>query len=163
VLHLGSSYSVPSIACDREAHSESGGGEGGGAGFTVPIATTTSVIADMEEGVEVMSTPTEPHVGLTLDLIDVVKSYYNSYAIYKSFATRIDTSRENKKDNGKPKYLFICHTVGINKKVKQATDGPVTEKKMVPQRRRCHVERTKCPKRMFVRKNYNHDLVTKLS
>jgi hypothetical protein len=45
------------------------------------------------EGVEVMSTPTDPHVGMTFDSLDAAKSYYNLYAWYKGFGTRIDTAK----------------------------------------------------------------------
>ena len=164
-----SSNSVPSTALDQEAPSESGG-------VTFPTAATASAAADVEEGVEVMSTPTEPHVGLTFESVNAAKNYYNSYARYKGFATRIDTSRFTKRDNGKSKCLFVCHKAGVNKKVKCATDGPITEKKVVSQRRRDHVERTKCPARMVVRitsnglwevvsfvADHDHDLVAKFS
>jgi hypothetical protein len=48
-------------------------------GHTVPTAPTASMAPDVE-GVEVMSTPTDPHVGMTFDSLDAAKSYYNLYA-----------------------------------------------------------------------------------
>jgi hypothetical protein len=120
-------------------------------GHMVPIAPTTYVAPDVEEGVEVMSTPTDPHVGMTFDSLDAAKSYYNSYAQYKGFGTRIDTTKSTKKDKGKSKCLFVCHKAGVNKKVKSVVDGPITKKKLVFQRRRDHIERMKCPAHMVVK------------
>jgi hypothetical protein len=64
----------------------------------------------------------------------------------------------------------------VNKKVKSATDEPITEKKLIFQRHRDHVERKKCPRRMVVRvvsnglwevvsfvQDHKHELVTKFS
>jgi hypothetical protein len=63
-------YEPESIShCLSEAPSES-------RGHMVPIAPTTYVAPDVEEGVEVMSTPTDPHVGMTFDSLDAAKSYY---------------------------------------------------------------------------------------
>jgi hypothetical protein len=144
---LGTANSDPPATLS-EAPSES-------RGHTVPIALTTSVAPNVEEGVEVMSTPTDPHVGMTYDSLDEAKSYYNSYARYKGFDTRIDTTKSTKKDNGKSKCLFVCHKAGVNKKVKSATGGLITEKKLVFQRRRDHIERMKCPARMVVKVSSN--------
>jgi hypothetical protein len=44
----------------------------GRGGVTVPTTATTFVAPDVE-GVDVMSTPTEPHVGLTFDSINAAK------------------------------------------------------------------------------------------
>jgi hypothetical protein len=134
------------------------------------------VAPDVEEGVEVMSTPTDPHVSMTFDSLDAAKSYYNSYARYKGFGTRIDMIKSTKKDNGKSKCLFVCHKIGVNKKVKSVADGPITEKKLVFQRRRDHVERMKLHACMFVKvtsngiwevvsfvQDHNHELVAKFS
>ncbi|XP_039840955.1 protein FAR1-RELATED SEQUENCE 5-like [Panicum virgatum] len=68
------------------------------------------------------------------------------------FSIRIDTSRESKKANEKTKYIYVCQKAGVNKKEKVADDGPITEKKIVRQRRKDYVDRMHCPARMIVRK-----------
>ncbi|KAG2589159.1 hypothetical protein PVAP13_5NG388581, partial [Panicum virgatum] len=83
---------------------------------------------------------------------DAAKDYYNSYARHTGFSIRIDTSHESKKANEKTKYIYVCQKAGVNKKEKVADDGPITEKKIVRQRRRDYVDRTHCPARMIVRK-----------
>jgi len=121
-------------------------------GVTVPTAKTTADGVDVEDGVEVLSTPQEPFVGMSFNTSDAVKDYYNSYARHTGFSIRIDTSRESKKANEKTKYIYVCQKTGVNKKEKVADDGPITEKKIVRQRRRDYVDRTHCPARMIVRK-----------
>jgi hypothetical protein len=69
----------------EEAPSESKGGD---------IVTTTAIAfaaPNVEECVNVMFTPTVPHVGLTFDSVNATKNYYNSYARYKGFGTKFDT------------------------------------------------------------------------
>ncbi|CAL4993897.1 unnamed protein product [Urochloa decumbens] len=88
----------------------------------------------------------------------------------------IDTSRESKRTEKKTKYIYVCQRARVNKKEKVATDRPIIEKKIVRQRRRDYVERTRCPARMIVRrtlhghwevvhfeKDHNHDRVKKFS
>jgi hypothetical protein len=165
---LGTTNSYPPATLS-EAPSES-------RGHTVPTAPTVFVAPDVEEGVEVMSTPIDPHVGMTFDSLDAAKSYYNSYARYKCFGTRIDTTKSTKKDNGKSKCLFVCHKEGVNKKLKSIADGLITEKKLAFQRHRDHVERMKCHACMVIKvasngiwevvsfvQDHNHELVTKFS
>ncbi|CAL5087997.1 unnamed protein product [Urochloa decumbens] len=153
---------------------ESGGVESGG--VTVPTAETNFSADDVEDGIEVISTPQEPCVGMVFATADAAKKYYNSYACHAGFSIRIDSSRESKKTEEKTKYIYVCQRAGVNKKEKVATDGPITEKKIVRERRRDYVERTCCPARMIVRrtphgqwevvhfeKGHNHERVKKFS
>ena len=68
-------------------------------GVTVPTAETVADEVDVEDGVEVLSTPQEPFVGMSFNTSDAAKDYYNSYACHIGFSIRIDTSRESKKAN----------------------------------------------------------------
>ncbi|CAL4988065.1 unnamed protein product [Urochloa decumbens] len=150
--------------------------QAGSGGVTVPTAETNFSSDEVEDGVEVISTPQEPCVGMVFATADAAKKYYNSYARHASFSIRIDSSRESKKTEEKTKYIYVCQRAGVNKKEKVATDGPITEKKIVRERRRDYVERTRCPARMIVRrtlhgqwevvhfeKDHNHDRVKKFS
>ncbi|CAN6339372.1 unnamed protein product [Urochloa humidicola] len=144
-------------------------------GLTVPTATT-SAGDDVEEGIEVISTPQEPSVGMIFATTEAALNYYKSYARHTGFSIRIDTSRESKRTEEKTKYIYVCQRAGVNKKEKVATDGPITVKKIVRERRRDYVERTRCPARMIVRrtlhgnwevvhfeKEHNHERVKKFS
>ena len=97
-------------------------------GVTVPTAETTTDGVDVEDGVEVLSTPQEPFVGMSFNTSDAAKDYYNSYARHTGFSIR-NTSRESKKVNKKTKYIYVCQKAGVNKKEKVVDDGPITEKK----------------------------------
>jgi hypothetical protein len=70
----------------------------------------------------------------------------------------------------------VCQKAGVNKKDKVVVDGPITEKKIVRERRRDYVDKTRCPTRMIVRrtfqnqwevvhfeKEHNHDRIKKFS
>ncbi|RLN34446.1 hypothetical protein C2845_PM03G28020 [Panicum miliaceum] len=137
------SNSAPPAASTLQA--ESGG-------VTVPTADTATDAVDVEDGVEVLSTPQEPFVGMSFNNSDAATDYYNSYAQHIGFSIRIDTSRESKRAREKTKYIYVCQKAGVNKKEKVVDDGPITEKKIVRQRRRDYVDRTRCPARMIVRK-----------
>ncbi|WVZ77098.1 hypothetical protein U9M48_024999 [Paspalum notatum var. saurae] len=78
-------------------------------GLTVPTAQTSFAGVDVKDGIEV---------------------YRNEYACHASFSVRIDTYKDSKWKNKKRKYMFVCQKAGVNKKVKAADDGPITEKKM---------------------------------
>ncbi|WVZ64427.1 hypothetical protein U9M48_013937 [Paspalum notatum var. saurae] len=145
-------------------------------GLTVPTAQTSFAGVDVEDGIEVLSTPKEPHVGLTFETWERAQAYYNEYARHAGFSIRIDTSKGSKRENEKRKYMFVCQKAGVNKKVKATDDGPITEKKVVRTRRHDYVERTRCPARMIVRKmehghcqvvhfskDHNHECVKKFS
>ncbi|RLN41081.1 hypothetical protein C2845_PM01G04490 [Panicum miliaceum] len=67
-------------------HAESGG-------VTVPIADTATDAVNVEDGVEVLSTPQEPFAGMSFNNSDAARDYYNSYARHTGFSIRIDTSR----------------------------------------------------------------------
>ena len=121
-------------------------------GLTVPTAQTATDGGDVEDGIEVLSTPQEPYVGMTFSTPQDARVYYNWYARHAGFSIRIDTSRESKKGNDKRKVIFVCQKAGVNKKQKLDEEGPITEKKIVRQRRRDYVDRTRCPARMIVRK-----------
>ena len=144
--------------------------------LTVPTAQTATDGGDVEDGIEVLSTPQEPYVGMTFSTPQDARVYYNRYARHAGFSIRIDTSRESKKDNDKRKVIFVCQKAGVNKKQKLDEEGPITEKKIVRQRRRDYVDRTRCPARMIVRKTspsqwevvhfereHNHECVKKFS
>jgi len=145
-------------------------------GLTVPTAQTATDGGDVEDGIEILSTPQEPYVGMTFSTPQDARVYYNRYARHAGFSIRIDTSRESKKDNDKRKVIFVCQKAGVNKKQKLDEEGPITEKKIVRQRRRDYVDRTRCPARMIVRKTapsqwevvhfereHNHECVKKFS
>ena len=145
-------------------------------GLTVPTAQTATDGGDVEDGIEVLSTPQEPYVGMTFSTPQDARVYYNRYARHAGFSIRIDTSRESKKDNDKRKVIFVCQKAGVNKKQKLDEEGPITEKKIVRQRRKDYVDRTRCPARMIVRKTapsqwevvhfereHNHECVKKFS
>ncbi|RLN22487.1 hypothetical protein C2845_PM07G03640 [Panicum miliaceum] len=145
-------------------------------GLTVPTAQIAANEVDVEDGVEVLSTPQEPYVGMTFSTPQCARDYYNSYARHAGFSIRIDTSRESKKDNDKRKVIFVCQKAGVNKKQKFGEDGPINENKIVRQRRRDYVDRTCCPARMIARKTapsqwevvhfereHNHERVKKFS
>ena len=85
-------------------------------GVTVPTAETTADGVDVEDGVEILSTPQESFVGMSFNTSDAAKDYYSSYARHTGFSIRIDTSRESKKANEKTKYIYICQKAGVNKK-----------------------------------------------
>lgn len=57
-----------------DAHYEAASSVSGG--ITIPTATTLLGDAKVEEGVEVMSTPVEPHVGLTFDTAEAAMDFY---------------------------------------------------------------------------------------
>ncbi|TVU38539.1 hypothetical protein EJB05_11915, partial [Eragrostis curvula] len=165
----------PEVAGSDEGHTSSEDDNAESAGMTVPTATTASGAVDVEEGVEVISTPNDPCVGMTFDTCEAAKSFYNNYARYKGFSVRIDNSNKTKWAGGKSRVRYVCHKAGVNKKNKPATDGPITEKKVTKKRKRDHIERTKCPALMAVkftgsywvvdtfRAEHNHDLVQKFS
>ncbi|TVU33812.1 hypothetical protein EJB05_15621, partial [Eragrostis curvula] len=165
----------PEVADSDEGHTSSEDDNAESAGMTVPTATTASGAVDVEEGVEVISTPNDPCVGMTFDTCEAAKSFYNNYARYKGFSVRIDNSNKTKWAGGKSRVKYVCHKAGVNKKNKPATDGPITEKKVTKKRKRDHIERTKCPALMAVkftgsywvvdtfRAEHNHDLVQKFS
>ncbi|TVU19215.1 hypothetical protein EJB05_35353, partial [Eragrostis curvula] len=165
----------PEVAGSDEGHTSSEDDNAESAGMTVPTATTASGAVDVEEGVEVISTPNDPCVGMTFDTCEAAKSFYNNYARYKGFSVRIDNSNKTKWAGGKSRVKYVCHKAGVNKKNKPATDGPITEKKVTKKRKRDHIERTKCPALMAVkftgsywvvdtfRAEHNHDLVQKFS
>ena len=121
-------------------------------GLTVPTAQTATDGGDVEDGIEVLSTPQEPYVGMTFSTPQDARVYYNRYARHTGFSIRIDTSHESKKDNDKRKVIFVCQKAGVNKKQKLDEEGPITEKKIVRQRCRDYVDRTRCPAHMIVRK-----------
>ncbi|RLN30079.1 hypothetical protein C2845_PM05G18450 [Panicum miliaceum] len=162
-----SSNSAPPAAATLQA--ESGG-------VIVPTADTATDAVDVEDGVEVLSTPQEPFVGMSFNISDAARDYYNSYAQHTGFSIRIDTSRESKRAGEKTKYIYVFQKAGVNKKEKVADDGPITEKKIVRQRCGDYVVRTHCPTRMIVRKiapgqwdvvnfekEHNHDRLRKFS
>uniref|UniRef100_K3Y2Y0 SWIM-type domain-containing protein n=1 Tax=Setaria italica TaxID=4555 RepID=K3Y2Y0_SETIT len=60
----------------------------------------------VEDGVEVLSTPQEPFVGMTFNSSDAARDYYNSYARHTRFSIRIDTSHESKRSGDKTKFIF---------------------------------------------------------
>ncbi|TVU03366.1 hypothetical protein EJB05_51104, partial [Eragrostis curvula] len=165
----------PEVADPDEGHASTEDDNAESAGMTVPTATTASGAVDVEEGVEVISTPNDPCVGMTFDTCEAAKSFYNNYARYKGFSVRIDNSNKTKWAGGKSRVKYVCHKAGVNKKNKPATDGPITEKKVTKKRKRDHIERTKCPALMAVkftgsywvvdtfRAEHNHDLVQKFS
>ena len=66
-------------------------------GVTVPTAEIAADGVDVEDGVEVLSTPQVPFVGMSFNTSDAAKGYYNSYVHHTGFSIRIDTSRESKK------------------------------------------------------------------
>ncbi|TVU32072.1 hypothetical protein EJB05_23790, partial [Eragrostis curvula] len=131
----------PEVADSDEGHASSEDDNAESAGMTVPTATTASGAVDVEEGVEVISTPNDPCVGMTFDTCEAAKSFYNNYARYKGFSVRIDNSNKTKWAGGKSRVKYVCHKAGVNKKNKPATNGPITEK----------------------RAEHNHDLVQKFS
>ncbi|WVZ95063.1 hypothetical protein U9M48_040868 [Paspalum notatum var. saurae] len=144
--------------------------------LTVPTAQTSFAGVDVEDGIEVLSTSKEPHVGLTFKTWESAQAYYNEYARHAGFSIRIDTSKDSKRKNEKRKYMFVCQKAGVNKKMKATDDGPITEKKVVRTRRRDYVKRTRRPARMIVRKmghghwqvvhfskDHNHECVKKFS
>ncbi|KAL6634114.1 hypothetical protein ACP70R_026785 [Stipagrostis hirtigluma subsp. patula] len=146
------------------------------AGFSVPTAPTASGGVDVEDGVEVLSTPQEPFIGMTFNSWERAKDYYNSYARYAGFSTRIDTSKDSQRDHEKRKLVLVCYKPGVNKKPKASTEGPINPKKLVKERRRDCIERTHCPARMVVRRTgenlwevvnfegtHNHELIKKFS
>ncbi|TVT99652.1 hypothetical protein EJB05_54968, partial [Eragrostis curvula] len=165
----------PEVADSDEGHASSEDDNAESAGMTVPTATTASGAVDVEEGVEVISTPNDPCVGMTFDTCEAAKSFYNNYARYKGFSVRIDNSNKTKWAGGKSRVKYVCHKAGVNKKNKPATDGPITEKKVTKKRKMDHIERTKCPALMAVkftgsywvvdtfRAQHNHDLVQQFS
>ncbi|TVT97755.1 hypothetical protein EJB05_56989, partial [Eragrostis curvula] len=122
---------VPEVANPDEGHAASEGNNAESAGMTVPTASTMVGAVDVEEGVEVISTPNDPCVGMTFDTCEAkaAKNFYNSYARYKGFSTRIDNSKETKWAGGASRVKYVCHKAGVNKKEKTTTDGPITEKK----------------------------------
>ncbi|TVU40657.1 hypothetical protein EJB05_14126, partial [Eragrostis curvula] len=165
----------PEVAHPDEGHASSEDDNAKSAGMTVPTATTASGAVDVEEGVEVISTPNDPCVGMTFDTYEAAKSFYNNYARYKGFSVRTDNSKETKWAGGTSRVKYVCHKAGVNKKKKPAIDGPITEKEVTKKRKRDHIERTKCPSLMAVkftrsywvvdnfRAEHNHDLVQKFS
>ncbi|TVU25058.1 hypothetical protein EJB05_27534, partial [Eragrostis curvula] len=117
----------PEVTDPDEGHAESEDDNAESAGMTVPTATTTSGTVDVEEGVEVISTPNDPYVGMTFETCEAAKSFYNSYPRYKGFSVRIDNSKETKWAGGTSRVKYVCHKAGVNKKKKPAADGPITE------------------------------------
>ncbi|TVU13911.1 hypothetical protein EJB05_37347, partial [Eragrostis curvula] len=91
----------PEVADPDEGHASSEDDNAESAGMTVPTATTASGAVDVEEGVEVISTPNDPCVGMTFDTCEAAKSFYNNYARYKGFSVRIDNSNKTKWAGGK--------------------------------------------------------------
>ena len=89
---------------------------------------------------------------MSFNTSNAAMDYYNSYTRHTGFSISIDLSYESNKHNEKTKYIYVCQKAGVNKKEKVANDGPITEKKIVRQRRRDYVDRTHCPARMIVRK-----------
>ena len=85
-------------------------------GVTVPTAETTAYGVDVEDGVEILSTPQESFVGMSFNTSDAAKDNYNSYARHTSFSIRIDISRESKKANEKTKYIYVCQKTGQQKR-----------------------------------------------
>jgi hypothetical protein len=59
---------------------------------TIPTAATSAVEVDVEEGVEVLSTPQEPFLGMSFGSSNAARDYYNSYARHTGFSIRTDTS-----------------------------------------------------------------------
>jgi hypothetical protein len=121
---------------------------------TIPIAAISAAEVDVEEGVEVLSTPQEPFLGMTFGSSEAARDYYNSYARHIGFSIRIDTSCELKRSGDKTKFIFVCQKVGVNKKDKVVVDGPIAEKKIVRERCRDYVDRTRCSARMIVRRTF---------
>ncbi|RLN39020.1 hypothetical protein C2845_PM01G07430 [Panicum miliaceum] len=109
-------------------------------GVTVPTTDTAADAIDVENGVEML-----PEITI-IPMLDILVSPS------KLTRLRIDTSRESKRAGEKTKYIYVCQKVGVNKKEKVADDGPITEKKIVRQRRKDYLDRTHCPARMIVRK-----------
>ncbi|XP_039778409.1 protein FAR1-RELATED SEQUENCE 5-like [Panicum virgatum] len=151
-LHLPSNSAPPNLVTQQLSNSAATVLPTESGGVTVPTAETAADGVDVEDGVEVLFTPQEPFVGMSFNTSDAAKDYDNSCARHTSFSIRIDTSRESKKANEKTKYIYICQKVGANKKEKVADDGPITEKKIVRQRRKDYVDRTHFLALMIVRK-----------
>jgi hypothetical protein len=120
---------------------------------TIPTAATSASEVDVEEGVDVLSTPQEPFLGMTFGSLDAARDYYNSYARHTGFSIRTNTSRESKRSGDKTKFIFVCQKAGVNKKDKVVVDGPITEK-IVRERHRDYVDRTRCPACMIVRRTF---------
>ncbi|WVZ69554.1 hypothetical protein U9M48_018325, partial [Paspalum notatum var. saurae] len=71
--------------------------------LTVPTVQTSFAGVDVEDGIEVLSTPKEPHVGLTFETWERAQTYYNKYARHAGFSIEIDTSKDSKRENEKRK------------------------------------------------------------
>ena len=98
-LHLASNSAPPDLATEEISNLAIMALPAESEGVTVPTAETAADGADVEDGVEVLSTPQVPFVGMSFNTSDAAKDYYNSYACHTGFSIRIDTSRESKKAN----------------------------------------------------------------
>jgi len=85
-------------------------------GVTLPTAETAADGVDVEDGVEVPSTPQEIFVGMSFNTSDAARYYCNSYTRHTGFSIRIESPRESKRDNENTKYISVRQKAGVNKK-----------------------------------------------
>ncbi|KAG2628032.1 hypothetical protein PVAP13_3KG267749 [Panicum virgatum] len=144
-LHLSSNSAPPELATQQLSNSASKVLPVESGGVTVPTAETTADGVDVEDGVEVLSTPQEPFVGMSFNTSDAAKDYYNSYARHTCFSIRIDTSRESKKANEKTKEHNHerLRKFSLTKYLKSHRDIPAEEKEFIKLLHGCCITTTR--------------------
>jgi hypothetical protein len=75
--------------------------------FFAPTNTTT--IAEEADDEEASSQPTEPHVGMRYDTLELAKEHYNWYAARKGFSINLNTNRRSAYTGVLEKQQFACN------------------------------------------------------
>uniref|UniRef100_K4AKH9 Protein FAR1-RELATED SEQUENCE n=1 Tax=Setaria italica TaxID=4555 RepID=K4AKH9_SETIT len=83
-------------------------GNRGGVGVLATATYTFGV--DVEDGVEVLSTPQESFIDMTFNSSDSARDYYNSYARHTRFSIRTDTSQIAGKER---EFINLLHGCNI--------------------------------------------------
>jgi hypothetical protein len=71
--------------------------------------TNTTTVAEDEYDEEASSQPTEPHVGMRYDTLQLAKEHYNSYAAWKEFSINLNTNRRLTYTGVLEKQKFACN------------------------------------------------------
>ncbi|XP_071680132.1 protein FAR1-RELATED SEQUENCE 5-like [Lolium perenne] len=100
--------------------------------LTTTMPTESTTYPEFEDGEddiagmhEVLSTPTEPFIGMRFDTVEAARVHYNAYAAKLGFSVKSHTSQRNRHTSTLEKQQFVC-----NKFRKPKTDEELQRERM---------------------------------
>ena len=115
-LHLPSNSAPPELATQQLSNSASKVLPAESGGMTVPTAETTADGVDVEDGVEVLSTPQEPFLGMSFNTSDAAKDYYNSYTRHTGISIRSTHPMSRRRPMKRQSISMFARRLGSTKK-----------------------------------------------